>query len=89
VVQMTRVMAIEMGPVNVQVNAIAPGMFATDMTKEYTEDKTAIEAYLARIPSKRYGQPKELEGLVIFLASKASDHMTGQIIALDGGASVV
>jgi len=89
VVQMTRVMAIEMGPVNVQVNAIAPGMFATDMTKEYTEDKAAIEAYLARIPSKRYGQPKELEGLVIFLASKASDHMTGQIIALDGGASVV
>ncbi len=88
-IQMTRVMAIEMGPVNVQVNAVAPGMFDTDMTKEYIEDKAAIEPYLARVPSKRYGQPKELAGLVIFLASKASDHMTGQIIALDGGASLV
>ena len=89
IIQMTRVMAIEMGPAGVQVNCIAPGLFATDMTKEYTEDPEAMKQYLPRIPSQRYGQPEELAGTVIFLASKASDHITGQTIVIDGGASLV
>jgi len=91
VVQMTRVMAIEMGPAGVQVNAIAPGLFETEMTQQYfkSDGKEALEAYLSRIPSKRCGQPEELGGLVVFLASGASNHVTGQIIAIDGGESLV
>jgi NAD(P)-dependent dehydrogenase (short-subunit alcohol dehydrogenase family) len=89
IIQMTRVMAIELAPAGVQVNCIAPGLFATDMTKEYTEDPEAMKIYLARIPSQRYGQPEELAGTVVFLASKASDHITGQTIVIDGGASLV
>ena len=87
---MTRVMGLELGPAGIQVNAIAPGMFDTDMTRAYTKDKTeAMEAYLARIPNKRIGQPEELAGLVILLASKASDHMIGQTVVIDGGESLV
>ncbi len=89
IVQMTRVMAIELGPAGIQVNGIAPGLFATEMTREYTQDQEAMKAYLSRVPSQRYGQPEELAGLVIFLASKASDHITGQTIVIDGGESLV
>ncbi len=89
VIQMTRVMAIEMGPFGIQVNAIAPGLFATDMTKEYMQDEAALKAYVARIPSHKYGQPEDLAGLTVFLASKASDHITGQTIVVDGGESLV
>ena len=89
IIQMTKVMAIELGPAGIQVNCIAPGLFATDMTKQYTQDKEAMKEYLARIPSGRYGQPEELAGVTIFLASKASDHITGQTIVIDGGESLV
>ncbi|MBI3318596.1 MAG: glucose 1-dehydrogenase [Candidatus Omnitrophica bacterium] len=89
IVQMTRVMAIEMGRVGVQVNCIAPGLFATEMTKKYTQDPEAMKQYLSRIPSGRYAQPEELAGVVLFLASKASDFITGQTIVVDGGASLV
>lgn len=89
VIQLTRVMAIELGPAGVQVNCIAPGLFATDMTKEYTQNPEAMKQYLSRIPSGRYGQPEELAGLTVLLASKASDHITGQTIVIDGGESLV
>jgi NAD(P)-dependent dehydrogenase (short-subunit alcohol dehydrogenase family) len=89
IVQMTRVMAIELGPAGIQVNCIAPGLIETDMTKQYVEDKEAMKMYLARIPLKRYGQPEELAGAVIFLSSKASDLMTGQVLVVDGGESLV
>ena len=89
VIQLTRVMAIELGPAGVQVNCIAPGLFATDMTKEYVHNQEAMKEYLARIPSRRYGQPEELAGLILLLASKASDHITGQTIVIDGGESLV
>lgn len=89
IIQMTRVMAIELGPAGVQVNCLAPGLVATDMTKEYTEDQEAMKEYLSRVPSRRYAQPEELAGVTVFLASKASDHITGQVIVIDGGASLV
>ena len=89
IIQMTRVMAIEMGSAGVQVNCIAPGLFATDMTKEYTEDPEAMKEYLSRIPSGRYGKPEDLAGLAVFLASRAADHITGQTIVIDGGESLV
>lgn len=91
VIQMTRVMAVELGPSGIQVNCLAPGLFATDMTKVYTDavDSPALKEYISKIPSQRYGQPEELAGAVIFLASKATDHMTGQILVIDGGESIV
>ncbi len=89
IIQMTRVIAVELGPAGIQVNAIAPGFFDTDMTRRYQEDKGTLDAYVARIPLRRYGKPQDLAGLVIFLASKASDHITGQTIVIDGGESLV
>lgn len=91
VIQMTRVMAVELGPAGIQVNCLAPGLFATDMTKMYTDsaDSPEMKEYLSKIPAQRYGQPEELAGAVIFLASKAADHMTGQILVMDGGESIV
>ena len=89
IIQMTRVMAIELGPAGVQVNCLAPGLVATDMTKEYTEDQEAMKEYLSRVPSRRYAQPEELAGVTVFLASKAADHITGQVIVIDGGESLV
>lgn len=88
-IQMTRVMALELAGAGIQVNAIAPGLFATDMTKQYTEDPEAMEKYRAMTPSKRYGRPEELSGLTLLLASRASDHITGQTIPIDGGESLI
>ncbi len=91
IIQMTRVMAVELGPAGITVNAIAPGFFDTDMTKRYQEEgsREALEQYTARIPLRRRGQPDDLKGLVIFLASKAADHVTGQTLVIDGGESLV
>jgi gluconate 5-dehydrogenase len=89
IIQMTRVMAIELGPAGIQVNCLAPGLIATDMTKEYTEDPEAMKEYLGRVPLRRYGRPEELAGATVFLASKASDLMTGQVVVVDGGESLV
>ncbi len=90
VIQMTKVIAVELGPAGIHVNAIAPGFFETDMTKRYRESdaKEALEAYIARIPMRRSGQPEDLSGVVVFLASKASDLITGQTIVIDGGDSI-
>ena len=90
-IQMTKVTALELGPAGIRINAIAPGFFETDMTKRYQEAdaKEQLEAYVSRIPMRRSGHPDDLSGLVVFLASKASDYITGQIIAIDGGASLV
>ncbi len=89
IIQMTRVMAIELAPAGIQVNAIAPGFFETDMTQRYQETPEALKAYIEKIPSKRVGKPEDLTGLTVFLASKASDRITGQTIVIDGGESLV
>jgi 3-oxoacyl-[acyl-carrier protein] reductase len=90
IIQMTRVIALELGPAGIRVNAIAPGFFDTDMTRRYqdADAKEALEVYVSKIPLRRYGQPEDLKGLVVFLASAASDHITGQTIAIDGGESL-
>ncbi len=89
IIQMTRVMAIELAGAGVQVNAIAPGFFETEMTQRYQETPEALKAYVDRIPSKQVGKPEDLAGLTVFLASKASDRITGQTIVIDGGESLV
>ena len=91
VLQMTRVMAVELGPAGIQVNGIAPGFFDTDMTSRYQQPdgKEVFEKYVSRIPLRKIGKPEDLGGLVVFLASRASDHMTGQTVVIDGGESLV
>ena len=85
IIGLTRQLALELAPNNIQVNAIAPGFFESEMTKPIIEDADAVSYSLARIPVKRMGRPDELKGVVRFLASKASDYITGQLIIVDGG----
>jgi gluconate 5-dehydrogenase len=79
----TQDLAVKWAQYNITVNAIAPGWFPTKMT-QWTFDNRG-EAVLARIPLKRYGTMEELMGVIVFMASPASNYITGQIIAVDGG----
>jgi gluconate 5-dehydrogenase len=86
--QLTRGMAVELAPHNIQVNAIAPGYFATEMNRALI-DNAEFNAWVSkRTPAGRWGQPDELAGLAVFLASSASNYMTGQMLVIDGGMSV-
>lgn len=89
VIHLTRIMAVELGPYGIRVNAIAPGTFRTDMTADVFADRAWMARRKPRIPLRRFGEPEDLEGLVVFLASRGSDHITGQTIVIDGGASLV
>ena len=90
IVQLTKSMAIELAPYNVQVNAIAPGWFVTDMTAPVRspELKEMNDEILLRTPAGRWGQTDELIGTAIFLASQASDFVTGALIPVDGGYAI-
>ena len=68
-----------------QVNAIAPGYIATDNTEALRNDPTRSAAILARIPAGRWGVPEDFMGAVLFLASPASDYVSGTILTVDGG----
>lgn len=83
--QMTKVMALEWAKQGVRVNAIAPTYFETEMVKQIRHDKERFAFINDRTPMGRWGQVEEIEGLVIFLASAASDFITGQSILIDGG----
>jgi len=85
IVQMTKVMAIEWAPHNVNVNAIGPTYFETPLVATLRHDPERFRFINERTPMGRWGQPEELEGTAIFLASKASDFITGQTIYVDGG----
>ena len=86
--QLTRGMAIELAPHNVQVNAIAPGYFATELNRALLDNSEFNAWVCKRTPAGRWGQPEEIAGLAVFLASQAADYMTGQTLFLDGGMSV-
>ena len=83
--QLTKVLAIEWAPHNVQVNAIGPTYFETELTKPLFEDEERHEFITSRTPMARWGQPHELAGAVIFLASDASNYVTGHTLMVDGG----
>ena len=83
--QLTKVLAIEWATANVQVNGLAPTYFETDLTRPLYEDPERKAFIEERTPMGRWGQPHELAGAVIFLASDASDFVTGQTILVDGG----
>lgn len=88
-IHLTRIMAVELGPRGIRVNSIAPGLFRTDMTADVFADRAWIARRQRRLPLRRFGEPDDLGGLAVFLASPASDHITGQTIVIDGGASLV
>jgi len=81
----TKAMANELAPKGVQVNAIAPGYIATNNTAALQADETRNRQILERIPTGRWGRPEDIAGAAVFLASEASDYVTGQVLAVDGG----
>jgi 2-deoxy-D-gluconate 3-dehydrogenase len=85
VMGLTRLLACELGPQGINSNAIAPGYMATDNTKALREDPVRNQAILERIPMGRWGTPADLGGIVVFLASSASDYINGYTVAVDGG----
>ncbi len=82
---MTRGLATELGPHNIQVNGIAPGYFKTELNRALFEDQAFNSWVCARTPARRWGDPQELAGAAVFLASPASDFVTGQVLFVDGG----
>ena len=87
VVQLTKALAIEWAKYNINVNSIAPYTMETELTKAMLADDTIRQKILSKIPLRRIGKPDDLSGVVVFLASKASDYITGQVIFVDGGFS--
>ena len=87
VVQLTKSMAIELAPYNIQVNAMAPGWVETDLTAAILTSPLNDEI-LARTPAGRWGQPEEVAGTAVYLASRASDFVTGTTIRVDGGYAI-
>lgn len=85
VAQLTKALANEWAKYNVQVNAIAPGYFVTDATAALRSNSERKAQILSRIPAGRWGEPEDLAGATIFLASSASDYMSGHILVVDGG----
>tara|TARA_R110002020_G_scaffold61697_5_gene165715 strand:- start:1478 stop:2239 length:762 start_codon:yes stop_codon:yes gene_type:complete len=83
--QLTMALSNEWAGKGVQVNAIAPGYIATDNTEALREDPERSSSILGRIPAGRWGQPDDFKGPIIFLASKASDYMSGHVMTVDGG----
>lgn len=85
VMGLTRLMANEWAKYNINVNAIAPGYMATNNTAPLRADPVRSKELLSRIPAGRWGEPKDLKGVAVFLASKASEYVNGYTIAVDGG----
>jgi gluconate 5-dehydrogenase len=85
----TRSLASEWAPYNINVNAIGPSLIYTELAAATLQDPERLQKYLANVPLKRVGQPRDLVGACIFLASAASDFITGQILYLDGGLTAI
>jgi NAD(P)-dependent dehydrogenase (short-subunit alcohol dehydrogenase family) len=83
-IQLTKAMALELARYGIRVNALAPGYIETDMNRDFFAAE-AGQALIRRIPQRRIGQPQELDGPLLLLASDASSYMTGSVLAVDGG----
>lgn len=83
--QLARNLAVQWGERNIRVNAISPGVIATDFARPVTDDAGVAAARLARTPLRRFGRPEEVAGAVLWLASPAGAFVTGQNIVIDGG----
>ncbi len=85
VISLTKTLATELGPDNIQVNAIAPGLVKTQFAQALWSNEDLLAQVLARTPVGRIGQPEDMAGIALFLASSASDYTTGAVFVLDGG----
>lgn len=85
---LARALAVELGPKNVRVNAIAPGLVKTDFARALWEDKANLAKRLENSPLKRIGDPEDIGGIAAFLASRAGSFITGQVIVADGGVTI-
>ena len=85
VAQLTKALANEWAARNVQVNAIAPGYFRTENTSALQADEVRNRQILERIPAARWGEPEDIAGAAVFLASSASNYVTGEVLVVDGG----
>jgi 2-deoxy-D-gluconate 3-dehydrogenase len=83
--QLTKALANEWAAHNIQINAIAPGYFRTDNTQALQKDEVRNRQILERIPAGRWGEPEDIAGAAVFLASAASDYVTGEVLVVDGG----
>lgn len=86
--QLARNLAVEWGPHNIRVNCIAPGLVKTDFARALWENPETLGHYESQTPLRRIGQPEDIGGIAVFLASKASAFVTGQTIVADGGVTI-
>jgi len=82
---LTREAARELAPYNIRVNAVCPGVIATEMTADLRQNEAMVARWLAGIPQNRLGEPQDVAGIVMFLCSEAASYITGQAINVDGG----
>lgn len=85
VVGMTEALATELTPHGINVNAIAPGLISTEMTIQVESNSQMLEGILSRVPKGRVGKPEEIANVVVFLASKEADYVSGALWVVDGG----
>jgi len=85
VAQLTKALCTELAPQGINVNGIAPGYFATELSQQLLSDPARLPQINARIPAGRWGTPEDLKGAAVYLASAASDYMHGHILVVDGG----
>lgn len=87
IIQLTKSSAIELAPHNIQVNAIVPGWIWSEMTAP-VKDTPFYNEIILRTPAGRFGEPEEMAGAAVFLASRASDFITGSTVFVDGGYAI-
>jgi NAD(P)-dependent dehydrogenase (short-subunit alcohol dehydrogenase family) len=88
VIMLTQVLALELGRANIQVNAIAPGVIKTRFSQVLWQTPQIAEPMLGKLPLGRFGEPEDVAGLALYLASPASDYVTGGVFVVDGGMNV-
>lgn len=88
VINMTQTLGMELAADNIQVNAIAPGLIKTKFAEALWSNDTLMEGVIARTPARRIGEPDEIAGMALYLASPASSFTTGQVMVVDGGITV-